>query len=156
MRDANGKFTAGHQEKLRHGYAVAGRVHPLFRVWAWMIDRCRNPNNSAWKHYGARGIKVCERWQKFENFAEDMEPTYQKGLSIERRNNDRGYSPGNCCWATRTEQIRNRRVTLRAGNQFLKDAATKAGVKYHTVYARRQRGWPQSRWFEPEDGRYKA
>jgi hypothetical protein len=155
VRDANGKFTAGHQEKLKHGYAQKGRIHPLWYVWVHMIERCQYPKRPGWENYGGRGITVCAQWQTFGGFLDDMGPKYQRGLTLERLDNDKGYSPDNCCWATRFQQSRNQRKTIRVSDGCLKDAAAKAGVKYHTVYARRKRGWPQSRWFEPEDARYK-
>jgi hypothetical protein len=72
-----------------------------------MIDRCENPNSHAYKDYGARGIKVCQEWHSFDNFIKDM--GNPKGLTIERINNDLGYSKDNCKWATMKEQSRNRR-----------------------------------------------
>jgi hypothetical protein len=73
-----------------------------------MIQRCTNPNFKQWAHYGGRGITVCDRWRSFENFLADMGRRPQ-GLTLERENNDRGYEPGNCKWATRLEQRANRR-----------------------------------------------
>lgn len=79
-----------------------------YDIWAGMIGRCTNPNDSVWEYYGGRGIKVCRRWRKFENFFADMgeRPT---GRSLDRKNNDQGYSPGNCHWATKKQQANNRR-----------------------------------------------
>jgi hypothetical protein len=93
------------KRKLTHG----GTYLPEYAVWSTMHARCRNPNNKRWEHYGGRGIKVCKRWSKFENFIADMGQRPNAAYSLERINNNRGYSPKNCEWATAEKQSRNRR-----------------------------------------------
>jgi len=76
-------------------------------VWNHMLQRCTNPKNPGFKHYGGRGITVCERWLQFANFYADMgDPP--PGLMIEREDNDKGYEPSNCVWADRITQNRNK------------------------------------------------
>lgn len=92
-----------------HGHAPKGKPSSAYSTWCSMKRRCFNPKDKAWKHYGGRGITVCDRWRdSFESFLADMgEPP--PGLSLDRRENNGNYEPGNCRWATQSEQVNNSR-----------------------------------------------
>lgn len=98
------KTTHGQSRSRRDGR----RATLTYNIWAAMIQRCTNPQNKDYRLYGARGITVCERWREFPNFLEDMgeKPV---GLSLDRIDNDGNYEPGNCRWATASQQRANQR-----------------------------------------------
>lgn len=83
---------------------------PEYRAWASMRQRCANPKSARYDNYGGRGISVCDRWQSFEAFFADMGPRPTSEHSIDRIDNDGNYEPGNCHWATRSEQQQNKRA----------------------------------------------
>jgi hypothetical protein len=78
-----------------------------------MKNRCNNKNSTDYPRYGLRGIKVCDRWENYQNFFDDMFPTYQKGLSIDRIDNEKGYYKENCRWSTKKQQNNNTRKNLK-------------------------------------------
>jgi len=97
------------KRNTKHGNAFRGDETVEYRTWASMIQRCINPTVRGWKYYGGRGISVCSRWLKFENFLADMGVRPSALLSLDRINNDGNYEPSNCRWATRSEQRLNQR-----------------------------------------------
>jgi predicted DNA-binding transcriptional regulator AlpA len=112
-----------------------------------MLNRCYKEWDTAFKNYGARGIRVCKRWHTFENFWQDMGPTYCPGLTLERKNNNSGYSPENCEWATYTVQARNRRNSLR--NINIPQLSAETGISRSTLYMRLKAGWPTDKLHVP-------
>lgn len=102
-----------------------------------MRNRCNNPKGKDWKRYGGRGIKVCERWNDFWSFVDDVWPTFQEGLSLGRKDNSKGYEPSNCEWQTWHQQglntARNRMVTIRGETQPLDVWVNRYAMPYPAV-----------------------
>lgn len=109
--------------QTKHGHAKSGGTGPSgeYNSWTGMIQRCTNPSAKGYRHYGGRGITICERWRtSFPNFLADMGLKPGRSYSIDRRDVNGNYEPGNCRWATVAEQARNQRVaTLSASDVTL-------------------------------------
>ena len=84
--------------------------HKLYNTWYLMIYRCTNPKSKNYKNYGDRGITVCERWNNFISFLQDMENSYKDNLTLDRIDVNGNYEPLNCRWANKTTQNRNTRI----------------------------------------------
>lgn len=161
-----GKEKTVRERHLTHGHTMScgclfserladrNRTHgksttTIYRLWANLPQRCGNPNNPAFKYYGGRGITVCDRWvNSFENFVADMgEPP--PGATLDRVDNNKGYSPDNCRWASREDQANNMRsnrlITLRGVTMTTIQWARRLGLNPGNVYSRLHRGWTPER-----------
>jgi hypothetical protein len=100
---------------ITHGMSQStsrgGKATTEYQIWNGMHGRCKLPKHASYKYYGARGVKVCERWASFENFYADMGPRPSKKHSLDREDNNGDYTPENCRWATGKEQFANSRVS---------------------------------------------
>jgi len=124
-----------------------GKIYSAeYTTWQNMVDRCCNPNNPKYVAYGGRGIAVCDRWRdSFLCFFTDMKEKPSPRHSLDRINNYGDYEPGNCRWATPSEQARNKRTSIYlvmdGERTHVLDAAKKKGIKKGTVYRRIKLGW---------------
>lgn len=129
-------------------------VPKLYTVWQSMLRRCYTPTTKQYSDYGGRGITVCDEWRHdFARFVADMGPR-PDGMTLEREDNARGYSKGNCKWATRSEQQRNRRcglvTTVIEGVEYrLVDLVERSGVRHDIIKERAARGLPLSEVLKP-------
>lgn len=103
-----------HRQARGQLWKIARTTHgmtgsPTYMAWYGMLQRVKSRDSHKYKYYGSRGITVCDRWSKFENFLADMGTRPSAELSLDRINNDGDYEPGNCRWATRSQQRNNRR-----------------------------------------------
>lgn len=126
--------------RRKHNKSSAG----TYSTWEGMRQRCLNPRSQYYSRYGGRGITVCDRWRDFGNFLADMGER-PEGLTLERVDNNKGYSKENCRWATRRDQARNRcdtvLVTCRGETMCLTDWASRLGVHRDTIKSRLAHGW---------------
>ena len=129
--------------KTHFNHGLADK-HILYSTWKSMNSRCNNPNVKHYYRYGGRGIKVCEKWKNFKVFIDDMFPTYQAGKTLDRVDNDKGYSKENCKWSTISEQNNNQAKCLKLeynGNIYTEaELARYTGVSRTTIQTRRRKG----------------
>lgn len=129
-----------HKEIVVAGNTTHGGSYSVeFGVWLGIMQRTNNPNSERFMDYGGRGIKVSERWHKFENFIADMGKR-PRGTTIERKDNDKGYNSSNCIWASRKNQNNNKRnnrlLTFKDETKTISQWAEQFGLKYMTLRAR--------------------
>lgn len=136
-----------------HGYARKGQIHPVHAVWRKIIQRCDYEADPRFHRYGGRGIKLCDRWRVFENFAEDMMAGWKPGLTVERKDNDGDYCPENCTWDTRKVQANNRSTNVCVeidGKRFtMSQLSEKIGINAGLLRWRMKMRWPIERLIVP-------
>lgn len=135
------------QSNITHGQARHETRPKEYRIWQAMLNRCRNSSVPSYERYGGRGINVCSRWAKFENFIADMGDC-PEGCSIDRIDNDGDYCPDNCTWSTRTEQARNkynnRVIEFQGQSKLLCEWAEGLGMDQSSLRERLDK-WPLER-----------
>jgi hypothetical protein len=140
-----------HHGKKNPSYRHGMTNTKTFSAWQNMRRRCNYPKFILFHRYGGRGIKVCERWLKFENFLEDMGVCPPK-FSLDRIDNDGNYEPGNCRWASRVQQARNSShnvlLTVNGQTHCISEWAEIAGIGCATLRWRVKRGWPPEQLFQ--------
>lgn len=152
INDNRGTRTCGCSKDGNPTHGLTGT--PEHRIWKSMRRRCNNPNDISYKFYGARGIKVCKRWDSFENFLADMGKRPSNKYSIERKKVNKDYSPSNCYWVINTRQNRNRRdtvyITYQGKKLAMVDWADLLGIKQSTFRRRYYMGMPLDRMMRKE------
>lgn len=120
--------------------------HPLYKVWKGMMERCYNKTHIHYESYGGRGITVCDQWLSLTSFVSDMGASYVSGLTLDRSDNDLGYSKENCRWVPMSVQNRNRRnnrkITFYGKTLTIAEWAREINMPRATLYSRINRGWP--------------
>jgi hypothetical protein len=130
-----------HKELLKKRATTHGETRsPEYIIWNLMRQRCMNPNATNSHRYIGRGITICERWSKFENFLQDMGRRPSPELTLDRINNDGNYEPGNCRWGTEEQQHNNtsksKFLSFNGETLTIAQWARKLGIKYMTLYTR--------------------
>ena len=136
---------------------IKGCDKHLYWVWSAMKARCNNPNDRCYQNYGGRGIRVCEAWESSRMFMEwALANGYRHGLTIDRIDNNKGYSPDNCRWVDAKTQARNksdnRYVTFNGETHCLSEWSEITGIRSSVLKHRLNSGWPLERAFTEKNG----
>lgn len=142
--------------QVKHGYSPSGKRTPTYKTWRSMVERCGNPGHSGFDRYGGAGITICDKWKSFPGFLEDMGER-PEGTSLDRINNDLGYSKENCRWASYKQQQRNKRtnvmVTINGETKCVGEWSELSGISFQALRYRIARGWSEDRLLSPVEFR---
>lgn len=148
FKKGNSKSCGCSKYEVRHGHAKKDGETKTYQTWLHMRQRCLNPTNDSFHNYGGRGITICERWQNFDNFLEDMGER-PEGLTIDRIDNSKGYFKTNCRWADKKTQLRNKRnnrIILWKGKQWtLSELCESYHINHAVLSSRLRLGWELER-----------
>lgn len=145
------KFQVGHTTNVRHGHTFRGKITPEYQCWSDIKARCLKPEHKFFEYYGGRGITICDEWKDdFSAFLAHVGPRPSQKHTIDRHpNNDGNYEPNNVRWATRKEQIDNRRstvfVTIEGKKVPISNVIQERGIERRLVMGRIERGWTPER-----------
>lgn len=138
-------------ERVRRARTIhGGNGTDIYAIWQGIVARCTKTRCGAYPQYGGRGIRICKRWLRFENFRDDIGPRPSKEHTIERKDNDGPYAPWNCVWDTRKAQARNTRrnhlLTFRGETRCIAEWADVVGIPQDNISERiNRRGWSVER-----------
>lgn len=141
------------ERNYKHGESKS----KLRSIWKGIINRtvrCSPKHERLWRDYGTKGIGICDEWLEYTNFSKWAHANgYQDGLTIDRIDNDKGYSPGNCRWVTTKEQANNKKNNLRITHNGVTKTAAEwseyTGINYHTLVTRYHNGLKGDELFRP-------
>ena len=146
MTDAAGR---SHNSRGHYNPTHGASRTPEYRTWQAMRARCETLTDSAYRNYGARGIRVCSRWSDFSTFLSDVGFRPSPRHTLHRINNDGNYEPGNCAWVTGLVQGNNKRnnhvISWDGRSMTISEWSRELGINYRTLTARIRRGWALAR-----------
>lgn len=130
---------------LKHGHARKGMLTTEYMIWSGLRQRVLNADSRSYPRYGGRGIGICKEWDSFETFLADMGPRPSLLHSLDRKDNNGDYEPGNCKWSTKAEQANNRRdnrhIEFGGKKQNISQWAKELGISKYRIYQRLNNGY---------------